>query len=118
MMPMMPVKSRAPNRWASRSPTSSVTMAMNSSMTAEQNRRYGPLVQAVIAQSAAYTGRGLRAEKVAQVIARAVTAQRPRTRYAVGRDAAVLTRLSRVLPDRALDRIVAAGVRLYYPAAG
>lgn len=86
-------------------------------MTADQNRRYGTLIQAVIAQAAAFTGRGLRAEEVAQVIARAVTARNPRTRYPIGRDAALLTRLSRVLPDRVLDRIVAAGLRPYYPAA-
>jgi NAD(P)-dependent dehydrogenase (short-subunit alcohol dehydrogenase family) len=86
-------------------------------MTADQNRRYGTLIQAVIAQAAAFTGRGLPAEKVAQVIARAVTARNPRTRYPIGRDAALLTRLSRVLPDRVLDRIVAAGLRPYYPAA-
>jgi NAD(P)-dependent dehydrogenase (short-subunit alcohol dehydrogenase family) len=86
-------------------------------MTADQNQRYGTLVQAVIAQAAAFTGRGLRAEDVARVIARAVTARNPRTRYPVGRDAALLTRLSRVLPDRVLDRIVAAGLRPYHPAA-
>ena len=86
-------------------------------MTADQNRRYGTLVQAVIAQAAAFTGRGLPAEEVAQVIARAVTARIPRTRYPIGRDATLLTGLSRVLPDRVLDRIVAAGLRPYYPAA-
>jgi hypothetical protein len=34
--------------------------------------------------------------------------RRPRARYPVGRDAAVVTRMVRVLPDRALDRVLAA----------
>ncbi len=87
------------------------------SMTADQNRRYGTLIQAIIAQAAVFTARGLPAEMGAQVIVKAVTARNPRTRYPVGRDAALLTRLSRVLPDRVLDRIVAAGLRPYHPAA-
>jgi NAD(P)-dependent dehydrogenase (short-subunit alcohol dehydrogenase family) len=85
-------------------------------MTADQNRRYGRLVQAVIAQQAAFTS-GLSAEEAAEVIAKAVTARSPRTRYTIGRDAAVLTRLSRILPDRVLDRLIAAGLRPHYPAA-
>jgi hypothetical protein len=51
------------------------------------------------------------------VIAKAVMARKPRTRYTIGRDAALITRLTRVLPDRALDRVMAAGVRRHYPAA-
>ncbi|WP_328603482.1 hypothetical protein OG943_25715 [Amycolatopsis sp. NBC_00345] len=86
-------------------------------MTDGQNDRYGPLVQAIVAQSAAMTRNGLPAEKAALVIARAVTDRRPRTRYTIGRDAALLTRLSRVLPDRLLDRILAASLRPHYPKA-
>ncbi|GGZ87363.1 short-chain dehydrogenase [Streptomyces echinoruber] len=42
---------------------------------------------------------------VARVVFRALVAERPRTRYTVGRDAAGSRVLSRLLPDRALDRI-------------
>jgi NAD(P)-dependent dehydrogenase (short-subunit alcohol dehydrogenase family) len=44
-------------------------------------------------------------DDVAQVIFRALVAQRPRTRYTVGRDAAGSRVLARLMPDRALDRI-------------
>lgn len=53
------------------------------------------------------------ADAAARVIAKAVTTRRPRTRYTVGRDAALLTRLARVLPDRTLDRVIAAHLRLH-----
>ncbi|MGW7329474.1 SDR family NAD(P)-dependent oxidoreductase [Streptomyces sp. NPDC054840] len=44
-------------------------------------------------------------DDVARVIFRALVADRPRTRYTVGRDAAGSRVLSRLLPDRALDRV-------------
>jgi NAD(P)-dependent dehydrogenase (short-subunit alcohol dehydrogenase family) len=82
-------------------------------MTAEQRQRYASLVQAVIGQIAASTERALSPDAVAAVIATAVTARRPRTRYTVGRDAALIGRLVRVLPDRTLDHLLAAGLRRY-----
>lgn len=86
-------------------------------MTEPQTQRYGALVQAVTRQASAFTEGGLSAEKAAAVIARAVTDRRPRTRYTIGRDAAVLTRLSRIVPDRVLDRILAANLRPYLSGA-
>jgi NAD(P)-dependent dehydrogenase (short-subunit alcohol dehydrogenase family) len=86
-------------------------------MTSEQRERYGPLVRAIVAHSAAFTASGRTADAAAQVIAKAVTASRPRTRYTIGRDAALLTRLSRILPDRVLDRVLAADLRPHYRAA-
>ena len=80
-----------------------------SAMTPEQSQRYGALVQAVNAQAVSSTKSGLPADAAAKVIAKAVTARKPRTRYTVGRDAALITRLARILPDRALDRVLAAG---------
>ena len=89
-----------------------------SAMTPEQNQRYGGLVHAVNAQAVSSTKAGLPAEAAAKVIAKAVTARRPRTRYTVGRDAALITRLARFLPDRTLDRVIAAGLRPHLPTAG
>jgi NAD(P)-dependent dehydrogenase (short-subunit alcohol dehydrogenase family) len=83
-------------------------------LTDEQNDRYGRLIRAVISHAAAFTRAGVTADKAALVVARAVTDRRPRTRYTVGRDAAVMTRLSRVLPDRLLDRLLAADLRGHY----
>lgn len=91
------------------------TSRLAEAMSPEQRDRYGPLVQAVIALTAASTTSGTSAEDAARVIAKAVTAGKPRTRYTIGRDAALLTRLSRVLPDRMLDRIVVAVLRPHYP---
>lgn len=84
-------------------------------MTPGNRARYGGLMQAIINQSAAFTESGLPAEKAALVIAEATTTHRPRTRYTIGRDAALLTRLSRILPDRTLDRVLAASLRPHYP---
>ena len=60
---------------------------------------------------------GVSAEHAAKVIAKAATASRPRTRYTVGRDAAVLARLSRVVSDRFLDRVVRLVLRPHFKAA-
>ncbi|WP_078901140.1 SDR family oxidoreductase [Actinacidiphila yeochonensis] len=85
-------------------------------MSAELNERYGKLLQAVVGQARSFDTGGLSADTAAKVIADAVTHRKPRTRYTVGRDGAVLTRLARLLPDRALDRLLAAGLRRHYPA--
>ena len=74
-----------------------------SAMTPEQSQRYGGLLQAITAQAASFTESGLSADAAAKVIAKAVTARKPRTRYTVGRDAALITCLARILPDRILD---------------
>jgi NAD(P)-dependent dehydrogenase (short-subunit alcohol dehydrogenase family) len=51
--------------------------------------------------------RGARPEKVANVVAHALTARRPRTRYLVGADAKAMAALKKLLPDRLRDRLVA-----------
>jgi NAD(P)-dependent dehydrogenase (short-subunit alcohol dehydrogenase family) len=83
-------------------------------MTPEQRRRYGGLVSAVNAQAESSTKSGVPAEAAAAVIAKAITARKPRTRYTVGREAALIT-LVRLLPDRLLDRILAAALRPHLP---
>ncbi|MCR6490492.1 SDR family NAD(P)-dependent oxidoreductase [Amycolatopsis sp. OK19-0408] len=82
-------------------------------MSPGNRQRYGELVRAVVAQSLAFTRAGLPAAKAGAIVADVVTARRPRTRYTVGRDAAMLTRLTRFLPDRVLDRLIAAGLSKY-----
>ncbi|MBP2338266.1 NAD(P)-dependent dehydrogenase (short-subunit alcohol dehydrogenase family) [Saccharothrix coeruleofusca] len=84
-------------------------------MTAEQRERYDGLVRAVNGLMASGTASGATADAAARVIARAVTARKPRTRYTIGWDAALLVRLARVLPDRTFDRISAATLRRHYP---
>ncbi|MEV8631281.1 SDR family oxidoreductase [Streptosporangium sp. NPDC051023] len=87
------------------------TSRLAEAMTPQQKARYGALVQAVVSLTAAGTAGGRSPEDAARVIAKAVTASRPKTRYTIGRDAALLTRLARILPDRMLDRVAAAALR-------
>jgi NAD(P)-dependent dehydrogenase (short-subunit alcohol dehydrogenase family) len=49
---------------------------------------------------------GVEATDVAEVIGTALTAERPRTRYLVGRDAKGRALVARLLPDRVMDRII------------
>lgn len=77
-------------------------------MPPEAERLYGKMIEAVrratieIAQE-----KGIEPREVAEVIGSALTAKRPRTRYLVGSDAKMRGPLSRVLPDRLMDRAVA-----------
>ncbi len=81
-------------------------------MGPEQRERYADLIHAVTTQAAEADEAGLPAEKAAKVIAEAITRRRPRTRYGVGREAALIGFL-RILPDRLVDRILAAVMRRY-----
>jgi NAD(P)-dependent dehydrogenase (short-subunit alcohol dehydrogenase family) len=82
-------------------------------MTAAQLARYDDLAAAVTAQARSFGEDGVSAEHAAKVIGKAATASRPRTRYTIGRDAAILLRISRVVSDRVLDRIVRLNLRSF-----
>jgi NAD(P)-dependent dehydrogenase (short-subunit alcohol dehydrogenase family) len=84
---------------------------LQADMTAAHLARYGDLLAAVTAQARSFGEVGVSAEHAAKVIAKAATASRPRTRYTIGRDAAILVRISRVVSDRVLDRIVRLNLR-------
>jgi NAD(P)-dependent dehydrogenase (short-subunit alcohol dehydrogenase family) len=86
---------------------------LKADMTAAQLARYGDLTAAVTAQAQSFTKIGVSSEHAARVIAKAATASRPRTRYTIGRDAAILVRISRVVSDRVLDRIVRRNLRSF-----
>ena len=51
------------------------------------------------------------AQAVADVVEHALTAERPKTRYVVGRTGKVMVAFERWLPDRAFDRLVARAMR-------
>jgi short-subunit dehydrogenase len=87
---------------------------LNANMTTAQLQRYGDLTDAISAQARSFTKIGVPAERAAKVIATAATASRPRTRYTVGRDAAILVRVARVVSDRFLDRMLRLGLRPHY----
>jgi NAD(P)-dependent dehydrogenase (short-subunit alcohol dehydrogenase family) len=83
-------------------------------MTTDQVDRYAALTAAVSAQQLSFTKKGVPAERAAKVIAKAATASHPRTRYAIGSEAALLW-LVRVAPDRFLDRMLRLALRPHYP---
>jgi NAD(P)-dependent dehydrogenase (short-subunit alcohol dehydrogenase family) len=87
-------------------------------MTPDQKKWYGALMHAVAAQLSANAKKGLAVEKAARVVAKAVTDRRPRTRYAIGAEAATTIGFIRIMPDRVLDRVLAAGLRPHYPKNG
>lgn len=87
-------------------------------MSPELQRRYRGIVTASLSHAAAHLGEGLSADRAGSVIAKAATARRPRTRYTVGRDAAMLTLLVRLLPDRILDWLLAVTLRDHFPKGG
>lgn len=82
-------------------------------LTDAQLARYGDLIAAVTAQARSFGEDGVSAERAAKVIAKAATASRPRTRYTIGRDAAILVRINRLVSDRVLDRIMRQNLRSF-----
>lgn len=69
-------------------------------------RLYGGLYGAM---AGLFETHGIPAEEVAKAVAHALTARRPKTRYAVGTNAGSV-RLFRLLPDRLRDRLIRAGM--------
>jgi NAD(P)-dependent dehydrogenase (short-subunit alcohol dehydrogenase family) len=86
-------------------------VATADAMAARMSPKAGEYYQAQIAKSRAWAANaaqnGLPPEKAAEVIARALTAARPKTRYCVGRDAQIGTAIIARLPDRLRDRLMA-----------
>ncbi len=72
----------------------------------EVQARYADLVAAVMARSETAMRTGMPADDVARTVLEAMTADKPRTRYPVGREARVMARARHVIPDRVVDRIV------------
>jgi NAD(P)-dependent dehydrogenase (short-subunit alcohol dehydrogenase family) len=68
---------------------------------------YGKLIERIRSESVKAAERGLPPRKVAEAVAHALTASRPRTRYLVGGEAKLRARLSAILPDRAFDALIA-----------
>jgi NAD(P)-dependent dehydrogenase (short-subunit alcohol dehydrogenase family) len=80
--------------------------AVRARLTPEQEALYGARVGRMAEVVREVGERGVAPEKVAKVIAHALTARRPRTRYLVGADARAMVLLRKLLPDRIGDRLV------------
>jgi NAD(P)-dependent dehydrogenase (short-subunit alcohol dehydrogenase family) len=78
-----------------------------SEMSEAQLARYRDLLEAMREQARTLGREGDDPADVADVIVRAITVRTPRTRYLVGRDARMMGRLVRVVPDRVVDRLIA-----------
>jgi NAD(P)-dependent dehydrogenase (short-subunit alcohol dehydrogenase family) len=72
---------------------------------------YGPVMVSIIKNTDKMGKAGIPADTVAEVITRALTARRPKTRYLVGRDAKLATLIFRRLPDRMRDWLIAQGLK-------
>lgn len=80
--------------------------AMRADMPAEATAMYGPQLDQLIKVSGVMEKRGVEPSAVAEVVIDALTAETPRTRYIVGREAKIQAVIRRVLPDRTIDSIV------------
>jgi NAD(P)-dependent dehydrogenase (short-subunit alcohol dehydrogenase family) len=74
---------------------------------AEGEQLYGRMIERLRRETAKIEQeRGMEPREVAVAIGRALTTERPRTRYLVGTDAKLRARMARVLPDRVMDRLI------------
>jgi len=79
---------------------------LEANLPPEGIERYAPAIAAARAGFVQQQTSGIHADRVAQVVERALTAPNPRARYLVGTDALVAGSLTRVLPDRIKDGLV------------
>jgi len=73
----------------------------------EVRERYGEVMDAVRKQSEKNQTEGVPPQEVADAVAHALTAPKPKTRYLVGRDAKLRAPMAGVLPDRVMDAAIA-----------
>jgi len=84
---------------------------MAAALPPEMERLYGRLREAIRAESIKIAERtGLEPSAVAEVIGTAMTADRPKTRYMVGRDAKSQWAIAKRVPDRVMDRLIARAI--------
>jgi NAD(P)-dependent dehydrogenase (short-subunit alcohol dehydrogenase family) len=81
--------------------------ATRDNLSPEAQELYGKPIGRIDEVMTRTAERGEPPEKVARVVAHALTAKRPRTRYLVGADARAMATLRKVLGDRLRDRLVA-----------
>lgn len=77
---------------------------ITNTMTAAQHTRYDELTAAFTAQAEGFARHGVTPAHAAAVISRAISDRKPKTRYTIGRDAAITNVIARIASDRFLDR--------------
>jgi len=78
----------------------------------EAERLYGKMIAAVRSRTERIEREtGIEPREVAEAIGTALTAEKPKTRYLVGKDAKSRARMAAVLPDRVMDRLILRAVK-------
>ncbi|HYZ27772.1 MAG TPA: SDR family oxidoreductase [Thermoleophilaceae bacterium] len=72
----------------------------------EVRERYGEVMDALRKESEKNRTRGVPPDEVAEAVAHALTASKPKTRYLIGRDAKLRAPMAAVLPDRVMDAAI------------
>jgi NAD(P)-dependent dehydrogenase (short-subunit alcohol dehydrogenase family) len=83
-----------------------LSLRLAENMSPEHRALYGELVSSTVKFQSAFLKRAITAEKAGAKIAKIAITRRPRTRYALGPDAAFTLPLNRMLSDRLMDRVV------------
>jgi NAD(P)-dependent dehydrogenase (short-subunit alcohol dehydrogenase family) len=73
----------------------------------EAERLYGEVIEAIRKQAQKNAVDGVPPKEVAEAVAHALTADKPKTRYLVGRDAKVRGPMAKLMPDRMMDAAIA-----------
>lgn len=81
-------------------------------MGAELRGLYEPMIAAVRTVVDEAAKRAIPSDAVATVVAEALIARTPKTRYLVGRDAKVRAFIGKILPDRIMDRLLTTVLKL------
>jgi len=72
----------------------------------EMRERYGEVIDAIRKESEKNRTEGVPPQEVAEAVAHALTAAKPKTRYLVGRDAKMRAPIAKVMPDRVMDAAI------------
>lgn len=80
---------------------------LESALDDGQRERYGRLIETIRREAADNARKAPEPSAVADAVEAALTASRPRTRYVVGREARIQAALGWLLPDRAMDALLA-----------
>jgi NAD(P)-dependent dehydrogenase (short-subunit alcohol dehydrogenase family) len=80
--------------------------AMMEDAPPELTERYGEIIEAIAKVSRENATDGVSPQEVADAVTHAITADKPKTRYLVGRDAKLRAPVAKFMPDRLMDAAI------------